>query len=235
MPEQVIQREDRAAIFLSRASQTAHDSPNGQVFGRLPSIPLPPVDLDPTAQCPGVGIAARAGVLRKWEACLRPEASDSAIMMATTEPPWLVTPEKVHAVVGRLIEMAHPKQIILFGSYARGKITENSDLDVLIVAGDEVENTRRESVRLRGALKEIEMPIDIVVVRESTFQKLSDTPGLIYEEARRTGLLVYECESSAGSPHSWLAHAKSDLRITQILPLRQWCRDPRSLEVPRPS
>jgi hypothetical protein len=67
-------------------------------------------------------------------------------MMATTEPPWLVTPEKVHAVVGRLIEMAHPKQIILFGSYGRGKITEDSDLDVLIVAGDEVENTRRESV-----------------------------------------------------------------------------------------
>ncbi len=53
MPEQVIQREDRAAVFLSRASQTAHDSPSGQVFGRLPSIPLPPVDLDPTAQCPG--------------------------------------------------------------------------------------------------------------------------------------------------------------------------------------
>lgn len=85
----------------------------------------------------------------------------------TTEPPWLVTPEKVHAVVGRLIEMAHPKQIILFGSYARGKITEDSDLDVLIVAGDEVENTRRESVRLSGALKEIEMPIDIVVEAES--------------------------------------------------------------------
>ena len=146
-------------------------------------------------QCTAGGIAVRVGVLRKWEACLRPEASDSAIMRATTEPPWLVTPEKVHAVVGRLIEMANPKQIILFGSYARGKITEDSDLDVLIVAGDEVENTRRESVRLRGALKEIEMPIDIVVVRESTFRKLSDTPGLIYEEARRTGLLVYECES----------------------------------------
>jgi hypothetical protein len=60
---------------------------------------------------------------------------------------------------------------------------------------DTLSACRRESVRLRGALKEIEMPIDIVVVRESTFQKLSDTPGLIYEEARRTGRLVYECES----------------------------------------
>ncbi|HYY31478.1 MAG TPA: nucleotidyltransferase domain-containing protein [Chthoniobacterales bacterium] len=74
--------------------------------------------------------------------------------------------------VGRLIERSHPKQIILFGSCAQGKITEDSDLDVLIVAGDEIENTRRESVRLRGALKEIEIPIDIVVVRQSTFQKL---------------------------------------------------------------
>ena len=88
----------------------------------------------PTAQCPWGGNAAWAGAFRKCEACLRPEASDSAIMMATTEPPWLVTPEKVHTVVGRLIEMAHPKRIILFGSYARGKITEGSDLDVLIVA-----------------------------------------------------------------------------------------------------
>jgi hypothetical protein len=68
-------------------------------------------------------------------------------------------------------------------------------MDVLIVAGDEVENTRRESFRLRGAVKDIEMPIDIVVVKESTFRRLSDTPGLIYEEARRTGLLVYECQS----------------------------------------
>jgi hypothetical protein len=30
-----------------------------------------------------------------------------------------------------------------------------SDLDVLIVAGDEFKNTRKEGVRLRGALKEI--------------------------------------------------------------------------------
>jgi predicted nucleotidyltransferase len=83
----------------------------------------------------------------------------------------------------------------LFGSYTQGEITENSDLDVLIVTGDEVGNTRKESVRLRSAVKGIEMPMDIVVVRESTFQKLGDTPGLIYEEARRMGRVAYECES----------------------------------------
>jgi predicted nucleotidyltransferase len=112
----------------------------------------------------------------------------------------------------------------LFGSYARGKISEDSDLDVLIVAGDEVENTRRESVRLRGALKEIEMPIDIVVVRESTFQKLSDTPGLIYEEARRTGLLVYESKSwPSGRLSAFMARARQErFAHNTDLPLRQW-------------
>jgi hypothetical protein len=60
MPEQVIQREDRAAIFLSRALQTAHDSPSGQVSGRLPSIPLPSVDLIPLRNARGGSIAAEA-------------------------------------------------------------------------------------------------------------------------------------------------------------------------------
>src|SRR5271165_7198052 len=113
-------------------------------------------------------------------------------MIPTTDPPWLVTQEKVNALVDRLVKIAHPTRIILFGSYARGEVTEDSDLDVLVVTGDEVENTRKESVRLRSAIKEIEMPIDILVVTESRFQKLSNTPGLIYEEVLKTGQLAYE-------------------------------------------
>jgi hypothetical protein len=63
------------------------------------------------------------------------------------------------------------------------------------------------------------------VVRESTFQKLSDTPGLIYEEARRTGLLVYECESWPSSRLSaFMARARQErFAYNTDLPLRQWC------------
>jgi predicted nucleotidyltransferase len=123
------------------------------------------------------------------------QASDNLAIRVTTDPPWLVTSQKVDAVIRRLVETAHPKKIILFGSYVSGKITEHSDLDVLVVAGDEVENTRRESVRLRRAVREIDMPMDILVVRESSFQQMRDTQGLIYEEVRRTGRLVYESQS----------------------------------------
>ena len=36
-----------------------------------------------------------------------------------------------------------PRKIILFGSYIRGDMHLNSDLDILIVTGDEIKNPRK--------------------------------------------------------------------------------------------
>jgi len=118
--------------------------------------------------------------------------------ITATKPPWLVTREKVDAVVQRLIEVATPKKIILFGSYVRDDVTRDSDLDVLVVADDRVANCRKESVRLRDAVGSIDMPMDILVVRESRFEELKDKVGLIYREASRTGRLVYEAQGEDG-------------------------------------
>ena len=113
-------------------------------------------------------------------------------MTAAAEPAWQITPEKVQMVVQRLIEVASPKKIILFGSYVRGDATRDSDLDVLVVTSHEVESPRRESVRLRNSLSDINMPMDIVVVPFSRFQTLRQKLGLIYREADRHGKVVYE-------------------------------------------
>jgi len=118
--------------------------------------------------------------------------------ITATKPPWLVTREKVDAVVQRLIEVATAKKIILFGSYVRDEVTRDSDLDVLVVADDSVANSRKESVRLRDAVGSIDMPMDILVVRESRFEELKDKVGLIYREASRTGRLVYEAQGEDG-------------------------------------
>lgn len=116
-------------------------------------------------------------------------------MSATVKPPWLVTPEKVQSVVQRLIKAARRKRIILFGSYARGEVTRDSDLDVLVVTRDDVESPPRESVRLRKAVSDINMPMDILVVPNSRFQALREKIGLIYREAESRGTIVYESES----------------------------------------
>jgi predicted nucleotidyltransferase len=113
-------------------------------------------------------------------------------MTTAAEPAWQITPEKVQMVVQRLIEVASPKKIILFGSYVRGDATRDSDLDVLVVTSHEVESPRRESVRLRNSLSDINMPMDIVVVPFSRFQTLRQKLGLIYREADRHGEVVYE-------------------------------------------
>jgi predicted nucleotidyltransferase len=110
----------------------------------------------------------------------------------TTVPSWAVTPEKVQAANQRIAELASPRKIILFGSYVRGETDINSDVDILVVVPDTVDNPRKESVRLQKALRDILMPMDILVVPESHWERFKDTPGLIYREARRTGKVVYE-------------------------------------------
>ena len=105
---------------------------------------------------------------------------------------WAVTPEKVKSVVQQVIEVGKPEKIFLFGSYVRGKLNENSDLDLLVVSGNNVENTRKESVRIRRALKKVSMPMDIIVVRKKSFAELSSVPGLIYNEVLNNGEMVYE-------------------------------------------
>ena len=105
---------------------------------------------------------------------------------------WAITPEKVQTAIQKIIEISNPRKVILFGSYVRGKIHSNSDLDVLVVTGDEIENPRKESVRIRRALRGIVMSIDIIVVQEREFEELAGMPGLIYKEAIRTGKVVYE-------------------------------------------
>ena len=113
-------------------------------------------------------------------------------MTTAAEPAWQITPDKVQVVVQRLIQIARPKKIILFGSYVRGDATRDSDLDVLVVTNDEVVSPRRESVRLRNSVSDINMPMDIVVVPYSRFEALREKLGLIYREADRHGKVVYE-------------------------------------------
>lgn len=104
----------------------------------------------------------------------------------------MVTPEKVEKAIRRIVEVSRPKKLILFGSYVRGEIKENSDLDVMVITGEEVQNSREESIRIRQALRGISMSMDILVITESRLKELGGVPGLIYYEALKEGEVVYQ-------------------------------------------
>jgi uncharacterized protein len=71
-------------------------------------------------------------------------------------------PTTLDQIVKLLVQAASPRWIVLFGSYARGAQTEDSDID-LLVAEEEVIVRAAESIKLRHALTPIRMPIDILV------------------------------------------------------------------------
>lgn len=115
--------------------------------------------------------------------------SDTSV---TSQPSWHVTPAKVQTAIDTIVTLFNPAKLILFGSYVRGAMHRNSDLDLLVVTEQEVENPRKESIRIRRSLKGIQMPMDILVVGKARLTELADAPGLIYREALRTGKVVYE-------------------------------------------
>ncbi|MBM4064707.1 MAG: nucleotidyltransferase domain-containing protein [Planctomycetes bacterium] len=105
---------------------------------------------------------------------------------------WEITPQKVQMVIQKIIEISQPRKVILFGSFVHGDMHKSSDLDILVITGDDIKNTRQESIRIRRALKGIIMSMDILVVRESKLKELANVPGLIYREALKCGKVVYE-------------------------------------------
>jgi predicted nucleotidyltransferase len=109
-----------------------------------------------------------------------------------TQRPWEITPSKVESAIRRIIEVGSPRKIILFGSYVKNMTNPNSDVDFLLVTGNDIENPRKESVRIRRALRGISMPMDIIVVPEYVWTRFKDQPGTIYREALREGRIVYE-------------------------------------------
>jgi uncharacterized protein len=106
--------------------------------------------------------------------------------------PWQVTHEKVKSAVDRIVAVRKPRKIILFGSYVQGALRSDSDLDILVVTREPVDSPRKESARIRRELKEILMPMDILVISEDRLQELAEIPGLIYREALRNGKVAYE-------------------------------------------
>lgn len=75
------------------------------------------------------------------------------------------TIEKIKAVVKPIADKYNVQSVYLFGSYARGDATENSDLDFLVLGGDKFKLTNifAFAEELRAAFK---IPVDVFEISE---------------------------------------------------------------------
>lgn len=99
--------------------------------------------------------------------------------------------QSIDKVVKRLVTASSPSRVIVFGSVATGTSTPDSDLDLLVLL-DNVADVRAESVRLRAALGDLGMPIDVVVMSVDRFEETKQVIGGIAYPAHKYGRVVYE-------------------------------------------
>jgi len=94
-------------------------------------------------------------------------------------------------IVRRILSVAQPDKIILFGSAATGKMTRDSDIDLLIVEPD-TSNQRNEYVRITKSLWGINYPFDILFITTQWFEDSKDVVGGIAYPANKYGKVIYE-------------------------------------------
>ena len=97
--------------------------------------------------------------------------------------------DQMQAVLSPVIENVDPELIIVFGSAARGAMTEGSDLDVLIVK--EVENLRALAAQARKSLSPEHPPIDIVPATLELLYRHQDSLSWVYGPAVAEGIVAY--------------------------------------------
>lgn len=77
-------------------------------------------------------------------------------------------------------------KVILFGSHARGEERSDSDVDFLVIE-PKVENRFEEWDRLRRAIDDILLPVDIIVLDEELAERRAKVPGTMVYHAFRDG------------------------------------------------
>lgn len=101
------------------------------------------------------------------------------------------TRKTILKMVEKIIKEYQPKKIILFGSYAYGEPTEDSDVDLLIVSKRSIKPD--EIYRRRhGFLKDFSIPVQLVCVSDKEFAETKDVIGGITYPASKYGEILYE-------------------------------------------
>ena len=93
-------------------------------------------------------------------------------------------------IVRRIIEVARPDRIILFGSAAAGRMGPNSDVDLLVVKQGHYHRGRlTEEIYMN--LIGVGQAVDVIVVTPDDVERYRDNHALVIGPALREGREVY--------------------------------------------
>jgi len=102
--------------------------------------------------------------------------------------------EQLRPYLKVLVEQFHPEQVILFGSYAYGVPTPDSDVDLLVVK-DTGNSPVSEATRIRRAVRHLRhtvsnLPLDIMVRTPEDLRKRIAHGADFHQEIVQKGLVL---------------------------------------------
>ncbi len=94
-------------------------------------------------------------------------------------------------IIEKITNNFNPQKIILFGSYAYGHPTRDSDIDLMVVMDTEMKPYER-ALPIRKALKYLGVTKDVIVRTPQEFERFKDIVGTIIYTAAHKGRVIYE-------------------------------------------
>ena len=110
--------------------------------------------------------------------------------MAAQTIRYIVSPHDILGGARDIARMMKPDKIILFGSYANGNPTEDSDVDLLIVMRHRGPGYR-VATRIRLALA-VQFPMDLLVRSEAELRKGQNQSDWFFVEVLERGIVLHD-------------------------------------------
>ena len=102
----------------------------------------------------------------------------------------VLDPEVLNEIVRRIVDVAQPERIILFGSAARGEMGPHSDVDLLVVKdGERSLDVMKAIYRNLGG---VGVAVDALVATSDHVERYRDSHALVFKSALREGRVIYD-------------------------------------------
>jgi len=109
----------------------------------------------------------------------------------------MLTDADIQKMADLIAERFQPEKIILFGSYANGTATEDSDVDLVVVTRDERRHVWDQGVEMMMVIRHFPVATDLLVRTKKQLEKESLAYWSVFNEALENGRVLYDYAKSA--------------------------------------
>ena len=102
-----------------------------------------------------------------------------------------ITEKDIQEVIRKIVEGVNPEKIILFGSFAEGKTTADSDVDLLVILDTYLPRLKRH-VHVSRFIRPHIFPVDLIVITPEEAKRSMEWTNSAIRDAIESGRVMYE-------------------------------------------